>query len=81
MNSIPCIRLLLAAAAVSAADADPLVAVRARLPADFDARLASGECATFPEGDLYPYVLPALAYANLAVSGLDRAAAGTAVAG
>ncbi len=51
--------------------------VRARLRKQFDgylerpqqyARRVHQECRSFPEGDLFPYVLPAMAQANLAVA-------------
>ncbi len=43
-------------------------------PAEYAARVRR-ECAAFPEGDLFPYVLPALAYAHLAASDAGAAPA------
>lgn len=53
-----------------------VVALQARLLADFDVSIQDmehyqqrvvRECAIFPEANLFPYVLPALAYGNLAL--------------
>jgi hypothetical protein len=58
--------------------ADTLDATRRLLLERFDgylkepkayARLALDECAQFPEGDLFPFVFPAMAYSNLALAG------------
>lgn len=63
-------------------DAAVLSRFRKALLADFEQRLdqpdayvrqVKAECAGFPEGDLFPYLLPAFAYASLADRGLvDR---------
>ena len=58
--------------------ADTLDATRRLLLERFDgyltdpkayARLVLDECAQFPEGDLFPFVFPAMAYSNLALAG------------
>jgi len=63
---------------------DPLAAVRRALTAEFDgllrdpnayAETVRRQCRGFPEGDLFPYVLPACAYANLALAEKDHAPA------
>lgn len=46
-----------------------------RDPAAYSRRVA-GECGGFPEGDLFPYLFPAFAYANLALSDPSAAEAG-----
>jgi len=59
----------------------PLTALGKKLATQFDALLAdpksyrgrvSRECRRFPEGDIFPYTLPAIAWANLALSDPDR---------
>ena len=75
--------VLLAAASTTAPEsplADEAVTVLEarfdRLLADPDAyaRMVNEECTPFPEGDLFPYTLPALAYANLAIAAPERSA-------
>jgi len=65
----------------AADDSKPLTALRKKLATQFDALLAdpksyrgrvSRECRRFPEGDIFPYTLPAIAYANLALSDPGR---------
>jgi hypothetical protein len=72
------------AASCQAAE-DPAAASRRLLVQEFDAFLAAPadfelavrrQCSVFPEGDLFPYILPALAYTNLALE--DPAYAPTA---
>ena len=62
-------------------DNKSLTAVRKKLARQFDALVAepksyqagvSRECRRFPEGDIFPYTLPAIAYANLALSDPGR---------
>lgn len=54
---------------------------RLRLQKQFDkwlqqpqeyAKLALGECSVFPEGEIYPFALPAMAYCNLALRNPQR---------
>lgn len=58
-------------------DHSPLSVLRRKLTKQFDAYMAAPkryrtkvlrECNRFPEGDILPYTLPAIAYANLAIS-------------
>ncbi|MEM7180543.1 MAG: hypothetical protein AAF518_06500 [Spirochaetota bacterium] len=61
---------------------NPLVATKQLLLKNFDAylsdpenfaKLVAKECSDFPEGDLFPYIFPAMAYTNLALAGtIDR---------
>jgi hypothetical protein len=71
----PLLKIFSAAAATNAANPDAtLDAVARRLRDHFDAMLADPiayrrrarrECEVFPEGKVYPFAIPALAYANL----------------
>jgi len=76
--------LLVSAPAWAAEPAGPSVPaaildnVRGQLLREFEAHLADPpafrqralrECRTFPEGDLFPFLFPAMAYTNLAVKG------------
>lgn len=65
----------------AADDSKPLTALRKKLATQFDVLLAdpksysgrvSRECRRFPEGDIFPYTLPAIARANLALSDPGR---------
>jgi hypothetical protein len=58
-----------------------LAPIRARLLTDFNRRLQDPQayaqhvrksCAAFPEGDLFPYVYPAMAYVNVALRNPDQ---------
>lgn len=58
-----------------------LTTIQMRLLAEFDASIqdiedyqqrVTEECAIFPEANLFPYVLPALAYGNLALALYQR---------